>query len=154
MRIIDAGAGSGILSLAALLLGAAEVLAFDVDNNSLAAVRYNLEANQDGIRRARPADSRAPEERLRLLSGGFELPELTQYSADLMLANITAKTLLAARERIGAIPVARLALSGILEEQAEETAAGFADVWRRTDLHALDGWVLIEFERRTDLHKS
>lgn len=154
LRIIDAGTGSGILSLAALLLGAAEILAFDVDNNSLAAVRHNLQANRDGILRARPGDLRAPEERLRLLSGGFELAELAQFPADLMLANITAKTLLSARERINSIPARRLALSGILEEQAEETAAGFADVWRRTDLQVLEGWVLMEFERRSDRDNS
>lgn len=154
LRIIDAGTGSGILSLAALLLGAAEILAFDVDNNSLAAVRYNLEANREGILNARPRDGRAPEERLRLLSGGFELPELLQFPADLLLANITAKTLLSARERIHMIPARRLALSGILEEQAEETAAGFADVWRRTNLQALEGWVLMEFERRNDRDNS
>jgi predicted nicotinamide N-methyase len=44
-RVIDLGAGSGLTSLAAVLAGAASVLAVDIDPFALAAIRLNAEAN-------------------------------------------------------------------------------------------------------------
>src|ERR1700742_3817008 len=44
-RVLDFGAGSGIVALAAMKAGAAHVLAADIDEFSVAAVKANAEAN-------------------------------------------------------------------------------------------------------------
>ena len=44
-RLLDVGTGSGILGIAALKLGAREVFGTDLDENAIAAVGENLEAN-------------------------------------------------------------------------------------------------------------
>lgn len=44
-RVLDIGAGSGIVAIAAVKAGAAEVLAADIDGFSCAAVRLNASAN-------------------------------------------------------------------------------------------------------------
>ena len=44
-RVLDLGAGGGVIAIAAALAGAAEVLAADVDRYALAALRLNAEAN-------------------------------------------------------------------------------------------------------------
>lgn len=76
-RVLDAGCGSGVLGVAALLLGADHVLAFDNDPNALPYARHLFEAN--GV--ADRADLRvAAFEDLRGDEGAF----------DLVLANIYA----------------------------------------------------------------
>lgn len=44
-RVLDLGAGSGIVGIAAAKSGSAEVLAAEVDRNAVAALRLNAEAN-------------------------------------------------------------------------------------------------------------
>ena len=45
MRVLDLGCGSGILAIAAAKLGAARVLALDIDPNAVRAARENAAAN-------------------------------------------------------------------------------------------------------------
>src|SRR5581483_10207932 len=47
-RFLDIGCGSGLHSLAALRLGAAEVLAVDLDRDSVATTRHMLETHAAG----------------------------------------------------------------------------------------------------------
>ena len=44
-RVLDVGTGSGILGIAALKLGAKKVQGTDLDENSITAVKENLESN-------------------------------------------------------------------------------------------------------------
>lgn len=48
-RVLDLGAGSGLVSIAAAKAGAAEVAAAEVDPNGLAALRLNADANDARI---------------------------------------------------------------------------------------------------------
>ncbi len=130
--VLDYGCGSGILAIAAAKLGAGSVVGTDIDPHALAASQANARAN--GVEaRLVPPD--------RLPAGG----------SDLVVANILAGPLvllapaLAARTK----PGGRIALSGILDAQADEVVAAYARwftlaVWRR-----LDGWVLVAGMRRT-----
>lgn len=108
--VLDYGCGSGILAIAALLLGAERAIAVDNDPQALLATRDNAERN--GI---------APE---RLLTYTPEqLPADTRV--EVLVANILAGPLqtLAPLLAEKTLPGGKLALSGILVEQAEAVAA-------------------------------
>lgn len=131
-RVLDYGCGSGILALAAALLGAREVAATDLDPLALEATRSNARANGIALEVA------APE----AISGG---------TFDIVVANILANPLivlepvLAARTRQGG----RLALSGILAAQAAEVVAAYAGDFDCGVTAEEDGWVLVEGRRRS-----
>jgi len=130
-RVLDYGCGSGILALAAALLGAREVAATDLDPQALEATASNARAN--GV----VLGVTAPE----FIPGG---------TFDIVVANILANPLitlepiLAARTR----PGGRLALSGILAAQAEDVLAAYAAEFDCATGAAEDGWVLVEGRRR------
>lgn len=108
--VIDYGCGSGILAVAALLLGAKHVHAIDIDPQALTASRYNAEKNQ-------------VQDRI-----SYYLPEqFTPLLADVVVANILAKPLIELSEPITALvkPGGRLILSGILNEQADAVAEAY-----------------------------
>ncbi len=134
LRVTDAGCGSGILTLAALALGAAAVLAFDIDSNAVRATEQNHALN--------PARGS-----LRLLVGGFDLPEFMSTPTDLLLANLAANILVNAASRIDAGPQTRMLLSGILTEQVDQTLGAFPS-WTLRERFELDGWALVELARR------
>ncbi len=103
--VIDFGCGSGILALAALKLGAKEVIGIDIDPQALQASRDNAERN--GV-----ADR---------LSVYLPQDQPAGLTADVVVANILAGPLKELSPIISGLvrPGGRLALSGILETQAE-----------------------------------
>ena len=129
--VLDYGCGSGILAIAALKLGAASALGLDVDPVALEAARANCAANAV---RCEFSDAAAP----------------ITIKADIVVANILANPLrllapaLAAHTR----PGGRLALAGILAQQADELI-GIYQPWFDLDpLVEADGWVRISGKRR------
>jgi ribosomal protein L11 methyltransferase len=107
--VIDYGCGSGILAIAAALLGAERVIGVDTDPQALEATRANAARNGVEIEAYLPGD--CPDE-----------------PCDLLLANILAGPLqtLAPRFANLAKPSAGLVLSGILEVQAQEVSDSYA----------------------------
>ncbi len=132
-HVIDYGCGSGILGIAALKLGAAEVTAVDHDPQALAATREN--ARRNGVA-----------ERLRTLAPGEPLPG----GADLLLANILANVLVELAPTLAPLLPAggELVLSGILEEQAEEVARAYAPRFEFAPWTSLEGWVRLDGVKR------
>jgi len=132
--VLDFGCGSGILAIAALLLGAPQALGTDIDPQALEASRDN--AGRNGIDPARfpvylPAD-------------------LPQQPAEVVVANILAGPLVSLAPQITALVKAggRLALSGILAEQAEEVRAAYAGAFDLDPTAIKDGWVRISGVKR------
>jgi ribosomal protein L11 methyltransferase len=130
-HVLDYGCGSGILAIAAMKLGAAAACGIDIDPAALVAARNNAMQNQVSID-FRHAD--AP------LDGVF----------DIVVANILANPLhllaplLARATRQGG----RVALSGVLESQADELCSVY-EQWFDTDgVQRDDGWVLLSGRRR------
>lgn len=105
--VIDYGCGSGILGIAALLLGAQKVIAVDNDPQALLATRDNAERN--GIEAER-IETYLPE----------ALPSNIQ--ADVLVANILAGPLAELAETLSTLVADHgpIALSGILDIQAEQ----------------------------------
>ncbi|MGA4319744.1 50S ribosomal protein L11 methyltransferase [Ectopseudomonas hydrolytica] len=133
-RVLDFGCGSGILAIAALLLGAPQAVGTDIDPQALEASRDN--ANRNGIDPARfpvylPAD-------------------LPQQPAEVVVANILAGPLVSLAPQITALVQegGRLALSGILAEQAEEVRAAYAGAFDLDPTAIKDGWVRISGVKR------
>lgn len=112
MRLLDLGTGSGILSIAAMRLGAATAVAMDIDPEAVRAARKN-------IREARLND------RITLVRGSLPNRAASPESFDLAAANISRKTI---AERGPALydtlkPGGKLIASGLLATQADETGA-------------------------------
>lgn len=109
-RVLDYGCGSGILAIAAARLGAAHVAGVDIDPQAVDAARANAERN--GVE-AVFADSTVP------VAGEY----------DVVVANILSNPLRVLAPAIcGHVRPqgGRLALSGILREQADEIIAIYA----------------------------
>jgi ribosomal protein L11 methyltransferase len=108
--VIDIGSGSGILSIAALKLGASQALGVDIDPDTMASARQNAANNQVTAGLELGIGSVAE-----ILSGAFSIRQ-----APLVLANILAPVLIRLLDE-GLMelvsPAGDLVLSGILEEQ-------------------------------------
>ena len=129
MAVLDLGVGSGILTIAALKLGAARVVALDIDPQAIQSARQNF--RRAGIRR-----------QIDLAQGSLPHPLAPAAAFDLALANISARGVRerAADLRAALRPTGALIASGIIQEQHQETAdalqqAGFAhiEVWPKED---------------------
>lgn len=134
LQVLDFGCGSGILAIAALLLGAEQAVGTDIDIQAIEASRDN--AGRNGIDPARFP---------------LYLPEqLPDGQADIVVANILAGPLVELAEPIGqrVKPGGLLALSGILAEQAEEVRAAYAAQFDLDPTAEKDGWVRISGVRR------
>lgn len=78
-KIIDAGCGSGILSIAAVKLGAESVFAMDIDDVAVKAARENVKLN--GL-----------SDRIKVEKGDI-VEKIGDLEADIILANITAEVI-------------------------------------------------------------
>jgi ribosomal protein L11 methyltransferase len=106
--VIDYGCGSGILAIAAALLGAKKVIGVDTDPQALEATQANAERN--GVK----IDTYFPD-------------ECPLDQADLLIANILAGPLQSLVELFSNLtkPHAEIVLSGILEEQAQDVSSTY-----------------------------
>ena len=111
MAVLDLGTGSGILSIAAVKLGAARVIALDIDPQAIRAARQNF-------RRAQV------QRQVTLTQGTVPHPLAGAGQFDLVVANISARAI---QERAPFIlptlaPQGLLIVSGILEKEEVEIA--------------------------------
>ncbi|MBD3669541.1 MAG: 50S ribosomal protein L11 methyltransferase [Gammaproteobacteria bacterium] len=132
-RVIDFGCGSGILAIAALKLGADQVLGTDNDPQALVASGENAIKNH-------------LEEKLELF-----LPDaLPSVQADLLLANILANPLQEMAPKLAQMvrPGGRIVLSGILQEQAQGLREVYAQWFEMADPVHKQDWVRLEGVRK------
>jgi ribosomal protein L11 methyltransferase len=126
--VIDVGAGSGVLAIAAARLGYEPVLALDSDPESVTAIARNAAANGVAVQ-ARRFDLR----RESLLPAQPPVPARSSVAARLpappplvVLANLMRPLLLDLSESI-AYPPAYLIASGLLCEEVDEVASVFVE---------------------------
>ncbi len=140
LSILDVGCGSGILSIAALKLGAGFALGVDIDEAAIRASRENAEANEIAFEKFRLGVGSVTE----VLEGRFE----GVRQAPLVLANILAPVIVrlfeAGLARLVS-PGGRLILSGILAEQSEAVlAAAGRQGFDLLEKRQMGDWVALE----------
>jgi len=131
--VIDYGCGSGILAVAAVLLGAKVAHAVDIDPQAITATISNALKNK-------------VEDKIKTY-----LPEqFTPFQADIVLANILAKPLIDMAEQICALVVSggHLVLSGILHEQAESVIIAYQHHIIFSPLVQQEDWIRLEGIKR------
>ncbi|MGH8691414.1 MAG: 50S ribosomal protein L11 methyltransferase [Burkholderiales bacterium] len=127
-RVLDYGCGSGILAIAAARLGAAHVDCVDLDPDALDTAAANARAN--GVR----LNAMLPD----------ALPAAVY---DIVVSNILAQPLIVLAPLL-AERGTRIALSGILEGQADEVLRAYAPRFRMRVSDVEEGWALLEGARR------
>jgi ribosomal protein L11 methyltransferase len=134
-KALDYGCGSGILAVAAIMLGAESADCVDIDEQALQATRDNAEANQVLNR----ISTRLPPG----LEAGAEY--------DLVLANILSGPLteLAPTLAKHCRPGGDIVLSGILSDQAESVRSAYSGYFHMAATETLDDWVLLHGIRNT-----
>jgi ribosomal protein L11 methyltransferase len=129
--VIDYGCGSGVLAIAARLLGAGEVTGVDIDAQAVAASRANASLNGVDI--------------------DFCPPEAFRpVPADVVVANILANPLCVLAPLIAgcARPGGAVVLSGILAAQREAVEAAYRPWLALEPALEEDGWVCVWGIRR------
>ena len=129
-RVLDVGCGSGILAIAALRLGAADVLGIDIDPIAIEATVAN--ADRNGLRGALRA-------RIGSLPSG-------EPPVDLVLANLIASLLVRLAGELAAAlrPGGSLLASGIFIDREAEVALALAWAGLRVDRRWAEGdWVAL-----------
>lgn len=135
--VIDYGCGSGILGVAALLLGAKKVYATDIDPQAVLATQQNAELN--GVL-----------DRLYVgLPEQFN-QELGELKADVFVANILAGPLMALASEFSTLvkPEADFALAGIIEEQVDDVSRVYSEFFDILDKEKRDeNWYRVSGKR-------
>lgn len=129
--VLDVGTGSGVLAIAAALLGAESSLGIDFDEDAITSARENLESN--------PAASNVTFQTV-------DVREASLVPADVVVANLTGATIVQSAAMLRSVVAAggTLILSGVQVHEENDVVTAFAPAtpaWVRQDL----GWVGIMF---------
>jgi ribosomal protein L11 methyltransferase len=130
-HVLDYGCGSGILAIAALKLGAGQATGVDIDRDAVAQARVNAHNND-------------------VTANFIDTEKPLSLQADLVVANILAiplkvlAPLLASHCRSGG----RIALAGLLDEQADDVAAAYTPWFDMAIYASAEGWTALEGVRR------
>jgi ribosomal protein L11 methyltransferase len=126
--VLDVGTGSGVLAIAASLLGASRSVGIDDDADAITAARENLELNPPAEATMLVADLRATD----------------VGSADIVIANLTGGLLISAAPALQEF-VARggsLVLSGLMTIEEQDVLAAFP-TWTVAHRSEEDEWICL-----------
>ncbi|MEQ9059467.1 MAG: 50S ribosomal protein L11 methyltransferase [Gammaproteobacteria bacterium] len=131
--VIDYGTGSGVLALAAAALGASAVSGVDIDPDAVAAARDNVVANG----------------RSAVVEIGH-VDTLALGAADVLVANILLAPLLALAPTFANLvrPGGRIALTGLLVDQAAAIERAYGDTFALDGPRVRGEWCLLAGVRR------
>ena len=124
--VLDYGCGSGILAIAAKKLGASKVVGTDIDAQAIQASLYNAEQNA-------------------VQASFYHANDYQTEEYDIVVANIlsSALSVLAPALAKSCKSGGKIALSGILKEQAEAVSAIYAPWFDMQAPVYMDAWVLL-----------
>ncbi|PJE78788.1 Ribosomal protein L11 methyltransferase [invertebrate metagenome] len=132
--VLDYGCGSGILGIAALLLGAHHVTGVDIDPQALTATAENARRNN------------LPVEKLQV----FLPQDFVPSQFDIVIANILSGPLTQLASKLAEYtkPGGQIALSGLLVDQADAINSAYSPWFIMNQPVQQDGWVMISGVRK------
>ncbi|MCG2572544.1 50S ribosomal protein L11 methyltransferase [Acinetobacter sp. ME22] len=137
--VVDYGCGSGILGVAALLLGAKKVYATDIDPQAVLATQQNAELNGvlDRLYVGLPEEFNA---------------EFKSQQADVLVANILAAPLMALAPEFAKLLKAdgEFALAGVIEEQVADVSEVYQEFFDILNIEKREeNWCRISGKRQS-----
>jgi len=138
MTIIDYGCGSGILGIAALSLGAKNVIAVDIDPQAIIAANENAKINN-------------VDKKISIISPD----SLPSIEVDLLIANILSNPLMTHRDKFIELVRSngRIVISGIMKKQLQEVSEHYEEFCNILDIRERNKWCLIELEQSNRMAK-
>ena len=135
-QVLDVGCGSGILGIAAVLLGAGSALGVDIDATAVRTANENAAVN-------RVAD------RFSAVEG--DLVDKIRGKYDLVVANIVADAIIALSASIRSYlkPGGVYIVSGIIDTRAEDVRAAVRGSYEIVGEHTLGGWYCFELRAKS-----
>ncbi|KAL4514783.1 hypothetical protein Ndes2437A_g06867 [Nannochloris sp. 'desiccata'] len=149
IRVMDYGTGSGVLAVAALLLGATTAIGTDVEHLAVRSAAQNAALNNVNDRFTAlqcGADLNAPEP---MEAQGYPVEERLA-AFQIVVANILRGPLVELAPRLAqyAAPGAVLGLSGILETQAPEVIEAYGFWFEDFEVKTEESWALVTGRRK------
>jgi len=137
--VIDFGCGSGILSIAAALLGAKNVIAIDNDPTAISVTNFNTKLNS--------VDSK--------ILTTLDYKEIS-CKADLVIANIFSNVLIYLKTTFYRLikPSGVVVLSGIIEGNLKSVLEAYEDSFFIENVHNKNGWYMIILRKIDELQEA
>ncbi len=138
-RVLDLGCGSGILSIAALLLGAREVAICDIFENAVKTAAENIEKNKFTSFNAYCGNIIEDKALREKIGGGY----------DVICANIVADVIIAMSPLFEEFlnDGGKLMVSGVIDERVDEVTASLSENgWKVVNAKNEEGWNCILLE--------
>lgn len=136
-NVIDVGTGSGVLSIAAAMLGAREVKAFDLDEVAVRSAKQNIKINK--------VNDVVSVTQNNLLDG------VDDHCADVVVANILAEIILRLTEDAARVikPGGTFIASGIIQPKKELVREAIVEAgFDITETFVMEDWVAIIAKRK------
>ena len=133
LTVIDYGCGSGILGIAALSLGAKNVIAVDIDPQAIIATKENAKINN-------------VDKKISIVSS----EGLADIEADILIANILSNPLMTLRDKFIELIKSngRIVISGIMKKQLQEVSKHYEEFCNIVDIKERNNWCLVELMKR------
>ncbi|WP_251554793.1 50S ribosomal protein L11 methyltransferase [Neobacillus muris] len=131
-RVIDVGTGSGVLSIAAAMLGAADVRAFDLDEVAVTQARLNIKLNK--------VHDKITIGQNNLLDG------VEENSADLIVANILAEVITRFTDDAARVLKSggSFIASGIIQQKKDQVKQALMDSgFEIIETNSMEDWVAL-----------
>lgn len=140
--ILDLGCGSGILSIGAMLLGAENAVAVDIEENSAVTAKENSEKNN------------IPSDKYTAYCGNIldneELASKLDGKYNIIAANIVADVLIAMKDYFARYLAddGTLIISGIIEVRMDEVVSAVESAgFRKVEANINEGWAAVKLVR-------
>ncbi len=134
-KVLDIGCGSGILGIAAVLLGAESAFGVDIDEMAVRTANENAEVNKVA-------------DRFTAIAG--DLVDKVDGKYDIVVANIVADAIISLSAHVGAFMKddAVYIVSGIIDTRADDVINAVKDSFEIVEENTLGGWYCFVLKRK------